>query len=62
MAVMVMFVMTVPVTVTVMSVPFKINTMPSFNVVGAACIDLNIYPRRCRHIAGDADIHVGRTR
>jgi hypothetical protein len=41
---------------------FNINPVPSFDVVRTACVDLNVYPWRCRQVAIDVDIHVGRTR
>jgi hypothetical protein len=41
---------------------FHVNPVPSFDVVRTACVDLNVYPWRCRQVAIDVDIHVGRTR
>jgi hypothetical protein len=38
---------------------FKINSMPMFDIVRAPSVDLNGYPRRCRQVATNEDIHVG---
>jgi hypothetical protein len=60
-----MLVMAVLVTVALVmsgvSFLFNINSVPSFDVVRTACVNLNVYPWRCRQVAIDLDIHVGRT-
>ena len=42
------------------SFPFNIHPAISFNIVRTATIDQNMYPWRCRQIAINADIHIGR--
>ena len=42
------------------SFPFNVNPAISFDIVGTACIDLNVYPWRWRQEAVNMDIHIGR--
>jgi hypothetical protein len=40
------------------SFPFYINPLLSFDMVGAATVDHDVYTWRCRHVAVDVDIHI----
>ena len=37
--------------------PFNIDPAIAFDIVGAACVDPDVYPWWCRHIAIDVHIH-----
>lgn len=44
------------------SFPFQINTLIPIGIIRSASVDLDVHSWRCRQIAVDVDIQIGRTR